>query len=471
MILRNFLKLNKTSISLANSNVYYKSFINTTITRLIAERKKIVKTHYDTLGIAPNSSKDEVKKAFIKLAKKYHPDRNPENSNLFTEIATAYECLGSEANRAEYDRKTSKGTHSEFFRAESRNRQKDYSSSFFYNKKAREDMAEEFENEVYIDFKNLFGKDGKRIARKGEDILQNIEQTFLNSVQGIHLDLDVTKDKRCTDCNGSRCLAGTAPSKCWTCGGKGMLTYQEGHRKVHEDCWKCKGGGMTIKYPCKTCNGDGLIEVSNTEKLRINSGVKNGEEVIIKKKGHDSTFGDAGNLKINVTILRDKRFERKELDIMTSQDLTPQMAALGSTVNVDTIHGKQEVFLKPGLKQGDYIILRNQGIRLDNTKENEKKDTEEMTGNHLLHFKMKVPIVIKPDASENPDKKHNFIDDSVLERKYKDLYGKQLAIDEKKGIDTIDTKNKCYHVFINTDDVSDQDANTNRKDHNKSNLF
>lgn len=181
---------------------------------------------------------------------------------------------------------------------------------------------------------------------------------------------------------------------------------------------------MTIKYPCKTCNGEGLIEVSVTEKLRINSGVKNGEEVIIKKKGHDSTFGDAGNLKINVTILRDKRFERKELDIMTSIDLTPQMAVLGSTVNVDTIHGKQEVFLKPGLKQGDYIILRNQGIRLDNTKENEKKDPEEMNGNHLLHFKMKVPTVIKPDVSENPDKKNNFMDDSLLERKYKDLYRK-----------------------------------------------
>ncbi len=154
MILRNFLNLSKPTIGLVKSNIYFKPFINSTITRHIAERKKFVKTHYDTLGIAPNSSKEEIKKAFIKLAKKYHPDRNPENSDVFTDITAAYEVLGNESNRAEYDRKFAKGTHSEFFRAESRNRQRDYSDSFFYNKKSREDMAEEFAEEVYIDFKN-----------------------------------------------------------------------------------------------------------------------------------------------------------------------------------------------------------------------------------------------------------------------------------------------------------------------------
>ena len=224
---------------------------------------------------------------------------------------------------------------------------------------------------------------------------------FLNSVLGISVDLFTKKNKRCTDCNGSRCLAGTAPSKCWTCGGKGLISYQEGPRKVHEDCWKCKGGGMTIKYPCNTCLGEGLIEIEANEKIRIKAGVKNGEEIIINKKGHESTFGDAGSLKINVTVLRDDNWERKELDIIGSIDLTPQMAALGSSTYIDTIHGKQEVYLKPGLKQGDYIILRDQGIRLDNTRENEGKEQSEMHGNHLITFKMKVPTIIKSENSKN----------------------------------------------------------------------
>jgi molecular chaperone DnaJ len=99
---------------------------------------------------------------------------------------------------------------------------------------------------------------------------------------------------------------------------------------VHEDCWKCKGGGMTIKYPCTTCQGEGLIEKEVAENIRVKAGIKNGEEIIWKKRGHESTFGNPGDLRVNVTTLKDKRFERKELDIISYKYITPGMVIFPS---------------------------------------------------------------------------------------------------------------------------------------------
>jgi len=325
----------------------------------------MAKDYYEILGVSRNATQEEIKKAYRRLARKYHPDLNPGDKQAeekFKEIQEAYEVLSDPKKRAQYDRFGRVG---------------DFASSG-----ASAGSGPGFEGFDFSDFgdfsfgdifSEIFGTGAAhRTGRpeRGEDLTYSITIPFEEAVKGNVIKIKISRLGKCPRCGGTGYESSSKPTVCPNCGGTGRITMQRGYLKFSSVCPVCHGTGHLPGEKCKQCNGEGRIKVFEEIKVRIPPGVKNGGRLRIPGKGNAGRRGGPpGDLYIIVNVLPHKFFVREGDDIYLTLPITYSEAALGASVEIPTIDGKAKVKIPPGTPSGKKLRLRNKGVpRPDGTR-------------------------------------------------------------------------------------------------------
>jgi molecular chaperone DnaJ len=333
------------------------------------------KDYYEVLGVAKESSIDEIKKTYRKLAKKYHPDANPNNKaaeNKFKEISEAYDILSDPDKRKKYDQLREFGTRgfgpsegsdfSEMFR---QGRGKETSFSF-------EDLGE-FGGLGDL-FSNIFDLGNRtrkeRFApQKGEDLYAEIEIPFDQAISGGRTIVELKKEEVCPYCRGSGAEPGTNTKTCPDCGGSGMISYSQGAFAVNKPCPRCFGRGTIVSTPCKNCGGSGQILTPKKISINLPMGIDDGAKLKLKGQGGLGTAGGPpGDLIVTVRIGEHQFFERKGADIYCQVPINIAQAVLGSKIRVRTIEGKVDLKIPQGTQSGTKFRLKGKGVNVNDTR-------------------------------------------------------------------------------------------------------
>jgi len=308
--------------------------------------------YYDILGVGRNASDDEIKAAFRKLARQYHPDVSKEANaeESFKEINEAYGVLSDADKRARYDRfgKEGLGNIGGFH---------DYTADFG-------DIFEE-----------LFGQFGfstgrrasRRSPRRGRDLQMQVTLTFEEAVFGVEKEIEFQREETCSRCDGSGAEPGTSPVRCPTCNGQGEVRQVRqtflGQMVQTATCPTCEGRGETIASPCKTCRGGGLERKTVRKKVEIPGGVDGGTQIRLAGEGGPGVYGGPnGSMYLILDVRPHKFFKRRENDIILNLDINVAQAALGAEVDVPTLDGDEKLKIPAGTQPGKVFHIKNKGV-------------------------------------------------------------------------------------------------------------
>lgn len=316
--------------------------------------------YYEVLGISKNATADEIKKAYRRLAKKYHPDANPDDKKAeenFKEAAEAYEVLSGSDKKARYDQFGHEGMSNVFG-------QGGFTWSNFTHFGDVEDIIGGlFGQEA---FGNLFGRarGGRARARKGADLRYDLEIALYEAAFGCEKRITVPHLVTCDTCRGTGAKPGTQKATCPHCQGQGQVRYAQGFFSVSQTCPHCQGEGSIIKTPCPNCMGQGRIKKSETLTVKIPQGVDTGSHLRLAGKGEaGEKGGPPGNLYVVLIVKPDKVFTREGSDLMVEKPITFSQAALGAEVSVPTLDGKEVKMKVPlGTQSHKVFRLRGKGI-------------------------------------------------------------------------------------------------------------
>ncbi|MDR1643575.1 MAG: molecular chaperone DnaJ [Clostridiales bacterium] len=319
--------------------------------------------YYETLGVGKSSSDDELKKAYRKMAKQYHPDVNPGDANAeekFKEISEAYGVLSDPQKRSAYDQYG----HAAFDPGSGGGGGGGFYSNSF-------DMNDIFSS-VFGGggFEDFFGGSSTRRRngpRNGADITANIQIKFEEAVFGTQRDIKVQSRAACPTCKGTGAKPGTFAENCRTCGGSGQERHQVqtplGYMTTTRVCSSCHGEGKIIKTPCPDCKGVGTIADEKTLQVTIPKGIDNGMTVRLSGKGHPGERGGMpGNLLINVYVQPHKVFARDGMNLHLDMPITFVQAALGDEIMIPTLEGEEKLTIKPGTQPNTVVSIRGKGI-------------------------------------------------------------------------------------------------------------
>ena len=329
--------------------------------------------YYEVLGVERGAAIDEIKKAYRKLALKFHPDKNPGNPDAeekFKEAAEAYGVLSDEEKRARYDRHGHAGTAG--------------MGGFDPNQFA--DFGDILGD--LFGFGDIFGTGRKRTNRpaRGNDLRFDLEIEFLDAAFGKEVTLDVPRVVTCTTCSGSGAKSGTTPVSCTGCGGRGQIRYSQGFFAVARTCPQCGGAGKVIKDPCNGCNGAGRVREEKKIAVKIPGGVDDGSRLRVQGEGESGwNGGPAGDLYVFITVAEHPRFTRRDYDIHSQESISFTQAALGAEVKAETIDGEESLKIPAGTQPNQVFRLRSKGVRfLDNSGR----------GDHYVHVNVKIPTTL-----------------------------------------------------------------------------
>ncbi len=320
------------------------------------------KDYYEILGVPRNASQEEIKKAFRRLARKYHPDINksPEAQEKFKEINEAYQVLSDPEKRKLYDQ----FGHAAF---EGAGAQEQVNVQDFPS--LEEILRDFFGGGFGFDFDTIFERatrgrrrTGQRPVR-GEDIYKTVEISLEDAYRGTTVEVDVDREVECSACEGRGYDQSKGMRVCPACGGKGYVEGGNWFMRVRETCRTCMGTGG-IYEPCPTCGGNGTVRKREKIKVRIPPGVDTGSKLVVEGKGHAGRFGGPpGNLYIQVRVKPHKIFQRKGEDLLVDVNLTYPEAVLGTEIEVPTISGeKVKVKVPPGTQHGELIKVNGYGM-------------------------------------------------------------------------------------------------------------
>ena len=345
--------------------------------------------YYEVLGVSKKASDDEIKKAYRKLAKKYHPDMNPGDKEAevkFKEASEAYAILSDEQKRQQYDQ----FGHAAF---EGGGGAGGF-GGFDFNSM---DMGDIF-GDIFGD---LFGGRSRSRANngpmKGQNVRAGVRITFEEACFGVEKELNLTLKDTCTTCNGSGAKPGTTPETCSKCGGKGQVVFAQqslfGMVQNVQTCPDCRGTGKIIKEKCPDCSGAGYI--SNRKKIQVTipAGIDDGQCVRIRDKGEPGiNGGPRGDLLVEVSVNRHPLFQRQNMDIYSSAPITFAQAALGSDVRIKTVDGEVIYTVKPGTQTDTRVRLRGKGVPSLRNKQ--------VRGDHYVTLVVQVPTKLNSEQKK-----------------------------------------------------------------------
>ncbi|MDR2017586.1 MAG: molecular chaperone DnaJ [Syntrophobacterales bacterium] len=306
------------------------------------------KDYYSILDVSRDTSDDEIKKAYRKLALEYHPDRNPGNKEAeerFKEISEAYAVLSDSQKRARYDRFGS-----------------DEGAGFDFGF-----QGGNF-NSVFNDFfGDFFGAQQRHRETKGADLRYNLSIEFEEAVFGVEKDIEIPKDEKCPDCGGTRIEPGHQPVVCKACGGRGQVRDTHGFFTINRTCGTCGGEGHVIKNPCKRCKGKGVVRTQKKLNVKIPPGVDTGARLRLRGEGMRRP-GDTipGDLYIVLNVKEHPLFEREGDNILVQMDVGFSLLSLGGRISIPTIEGETDLDIPAGTQPGKIFRLKNLGVAKSN---------------------------------------------------------------------------------------------------------
>jgi molecular chaperone DnaJ len=306
--------------------------------------------YYDVLGVGKDAPKEEIKKAYRKLARKYHPDVNKADdaADKFKEAKEAYEVLGNEQKRAQYDQFGHAGPQSQGFGGAG---------------------AQDFGGFGDI-FDMFFGGGGRRqdpnAPRQGADLQYTMTLKFEEAIFGKETDIEIPKEEECDTCEGSGAKPGTQPKTCTHCNGSGQLNVEQNTpfgRVVNKRvCNTCSGTGKIIPDKCKTCGGSGRVRKRNNIHIKIPAGIDDGQQIRVSGKGEAGVNGGPpGDLYVVIQVRSHEFYEREGDNIYCEMPITFAQAALGDEIEVPTVHGAVKLKVPAGTQTGRVFRLKGKG--------------------------------------------------------------------------------------------------------------
>lgn len=336
--------------------------------------------YYEVLGVNKNATDDELKKAYRKLAKKYHPDANPDNKKeaeaKFKEVNEAYETLSNPQKRKMYDQFGADGPQG-FGGAGGpfggQNGYYSYNGSGFDGFGDFGDLGDIFSSIFGGGFGGRTSSSRKQGPTKGADLNVRLDLTFEQAFSGIEKEIVITRDEECSVCHGSGAKTGTSPIKCQTCHGTGQVTQVQstilGQMQTTRPCSACHGTGEIIKEPCENCRGKGTVRKQPKIKVKIPAGIDDNQTVVLRGEGEPGKKGGPkGDLYITVKIKRNSIYTRKGNNVLCEIPITITQATLGAELEIPMVDGTKEKYKIPeGTQTGSKFIIRNRGFKSINS--------------------------------------------------------------------------------------------------------
>jgi molecular chaperone DnaJ len=307
--------------------------------------------YYEALGVDRSASAEEIKKAYRKMAVKYHPDKNPgdkEAEDKFKEAAEAYSVLSDSEKRARYDRFGHQGMGSG-------------AGGFDPGFSNIEDIFDLF------GFGEMFGGGGRgqrrSSAQRGSDLRYDLEITLEEAATGKAEQMRIPRLETCEECDGRGAAKDTQPETCPTCEGAGQVRYQQGFFSVARTCGQCRGSGQIIKTPCPVCRGEGRVEKTKMLEVKIPAGVETGSRLRIIGEGEGGVGGGpAGDLYVVIHVAEHESFERQGANLYASVPVSFAQAALGAEIDVKTLDSEEKLKIPAGTQTGTVFRLKGHGL-------------------------------------------------------------------------------------------------------------
>ena len=355
--------------------------------------------YYEVLGISRSATKDEVKRAFRKLALKYHPDRNPDNKEaeeMFKEAQEAYEVLGDENKRSRYDTYGHAGLEGMMGGG--------FGGGFQGFGDIFGDLFGEF-------FGGAFGGGPRgRRPRRGEDIGQRLTVAFEEAVFGCDKEVTIEKESVCGTCEGSGALSPDDVTTCPVCRGSGQEIRSQGFFSLQTTCHHCRGKGQIVKNPCEECKGLGVVMVTERLQVKFPAGVDSGNRIKVGGQGYPGrNGGPPGDLYLVLQIEDHEKFHRDNEDIHVIQNISVVQATLGAEIEIETLEGKETLEVPEGTQTSTEFKFKGEGVpRLHGYGR----------GDFIVHIRVVTPTGISSKQRE-------------LLKEFAELGGEQLNIPEK----------------------------------------
>lgn len=326
--------------------------------------------YYEVLSVQKSATVDEIKSSYRKLALKYHPDRNPNDKDAetkFKEAAEAFEVLGDQDKRHRYDRYGHAGLE----------------GTGFHEFTNVQDIFEAFGD--FFGLGSMFGGGNRRQRGpgRGADLETDLRLTLEESARGVEKKVQVRRMGLCKSCGGNGCKAGSSPTACSMCGGRGQVVRAQGPFRIATACPTCRGKGTMISDPCRDCAGRGRVQETNEVTVDVPAGVDSGMHLRVRGQGEAGEPGGAsGDLYVLINVQAHKFFQREGNDLHCRIPLSFTQAALGSDMEIPTLEAKHTVTIPSGTQPGEIIRLRGKGM---------PDPQRGPRGDLVLHVQVEVP--------------------------------------------------------------------------------
>ena len=356
---------------------------------------------YEILGVNRDASDEEIKKAYRKLAMKFHPDRNPDNPKAeehFKEAKEAYEILSDGQKRAAYDQYGHAGVDP----------QAGMGGGFGGGGGGFADAFGGIFDEIFGG-RGGGGGGGRSNVYRGADLRYNLEVTLEQAAHGTETKIRIPTMEECETCHGSGAKPGTQPKTCPTCNGAGQVRLQQGFFSIQQTCPKCHGTGRIIPDPCKDCGGAGRIKQHKTLSVKIPAGVDEGDRIRLAGEGeHGVNGGPPGDLYVQIHLKQHAVFTRDHNDLHCEMPISFTTAALGGEIQIPTLDGAASIKIPPETQSGRVFRLRGKGI---------KGVRSHTHGDLMCHVVVETPVSLTErqkellreleESSKGSDHKHN----------------------------------------------------------------
>jgi molecular chaperone DnaJ len=325
---------------------------------MAVQREWLDKDYYAVLGVSPTATDKEITRAYRKLAKQYHPDANPGSEDRFKEISAAYDVLGDDAKRKEYDEVRRLGASG----------MGGFGFPGGFGGGGQTIRIEDLGDlgDLLGGLGGVFGGGRRQRAggpRRGADVETELHLSFDDAVRGITTSVNVRGEGRCPTCSGSGAAPGSAPVVCPRCAGRGYLDEPQGLFSLSTVCPECAGRGTKIEKPCPTCKGSGVTSQTRTVKVRIPPGVEDGQRIRVKGRGEAGRAnGPAGDLYVAVHVGKHPVFGRRARNLTVTVPVTYPEAALGTTVKVPTLDEAVTLRIPAGTPTGKTFRVKGRGV-------------------------------------------------------------------------------------------------------------